>query len=1198
MPSRDDQLILRMIGEDADLLAAFERVQAAARGIGDVEAEIDIRTDKSEGRLEGLEADVRKLDEFIETADPEFRVEPSFKTPAAEVRAFIEDIKSTVKAGLDDNLGDLDLVDFEAETAELNRYQAELDELFADFDRLTRQAAKFNAVGKRLGEPVEQANRLEAEIKEVGTEILRTTERADRLRIRLGLSMRESAKAADDLRARTRRAGGALDDFGRRGAGGLKGLLTAFRSLRAAAAAFFATIAANRLLAFIKDAEQARQKLAALRQQFELSSGSIEAGAETMEFLRRVANDLGLDFEAITERYAGFEIAAKRSNLTQDQTRAIFLEVARAAAVLKLSQEDTNGVLQALEQIAAKGVVSMEELRQQLGDRIPVALSAMADGLGISTEKLIELVSQGDVLAQDALPALARGLRETFSESSGDIDENVRAMARLKLAAFEARAEFAERFRPELLALLEALTRLVTDGAPAVEAVGRAVGIATKALTVAATAAGLMGTRIRGSISALALFRAEAVTALGSATTAVLRFNAALADLSGSDVAAQKLRDFADTVEETYKDQAKSAQEFIQEQKRLHDQEVANRREANDRLKGGFSDYSRFIKAGALDNAERQEELARRTARTELEALKKREDGFASFFRSIAKLSDEDRGGGTRRETGAGADGAQQANAAASAVERLNREIQEIRSKPIISAEEGERLFELRRQLFDAEVQARKFGDAQASAAQQTEAAADAQGIASDAILEALDKLVRGNEAFAETYRQLPPASRSALESLIGDLARLSQSGEVTGDDLQAFGARFASILQEGGQASSGFAERVRRDLLGLPPSAASVTDALADVRQELRETEGAAQATGGGFVQAGDKVVAFGDTSDVVVPKAAELTTELDRQKEAARAHGAGFIEMGDRLETVGGKIPTIADSFERLRETQEAAGEGGERAGEGGERAAAGADKAATAAAAATPQVQSLGEAGMAGGEGLASAATEAERLASASERLAQADTGADGIAAQAESLATLQEPLATAADETERLAAARDSVVQSGEALPAIFAEEAEALPALSEGLAVAVSEGLDPFAASTDEAVEGAEGLSTATTAAGDAASEAAPKIAEGSDAVEELGSRSTDAQGHLASLAEVVAGDLNPALDEVPGLAGAAKTALVDLGGPEAQAGLDALIQKLQEALALLRESRAEAEALKDSIEDAADSAADLGDIEL
>lgn len=57
----------------------------------------------------------------------------------------------------------------------------------------------------------------------------------------------------------------------------------------------------------------------------------------------------------------------------------------------------------ALQQMAGKGVVSMEELRQQLGEAIPTAMKNMADGMGVTLSKLTKQVSNGTVEAQNAI---------------------------------------------------------------------------------------------------------------------------------------------------------------------------------------------------------------------------------------------------------------------------------------------------------------------------------------------------------------------------------------------------------------------------------------------------------------------------------------------------------------------------------------------------------------------------------------------------------------------------------------------------------------------------------------------------------------------------------------------------------------------------------------------------------------------------
>ena len=68
----------------------------------------------------------------------------------------------------------------------------------------------------------------------------------------------------------------------------------------------------------------------------------------------------------------------------------------------------------AIQQMAGKGVISMEELRQQLGEAIPVAMRVMAEQMGISVSSLITDVSQGNVEVDKGLTALFAGFRKHF----------------------------------------------------------------------------------------------------------------------------------------------------------------------------------------------------------------------------------------------------------------------------------------------------------------------------------------------------------------------------------------------------------------------------------------------------------------------------------------------------------------------------------------------------------------------------------------------------------------------------------------------------------------------------------------------------------------------------------------------------------------------------------------------------------------
>ena len=165
-------------------------------------------------------------------------------------------------------------------------------------------------------------------------------------------------------------------------------------------------------------------------------AGSAEAGAEEMEYVRVVAERLGLELSSTAKQYASLIAATKSSGISVEQTRGTFEAVAGAMSVLGRSAADTEGALLALQQMASKGNVTMEELRQQLGDRLPGALSALAKELGLTDKQLNDLVQSGGLLARDVFPALESALKKTF-KVDGQIESLQAQINRLKNATTE-----------------------------------------------------------------------------------------------------------------------------------------------------------------------------------------------------------------------------------------------------------------------------------------------------------------------------------------------------------------------------------------------------------------------------------------------------------------------------------------------------------------------------------------------------------------------------------------------------------------------------------------------------------------------------------------------------------------------------------------------------------------------------------------
>lgn len=173
----------------------------------------------------------------------------------------------------------------------------------------------------------------------------------------------------------------------------------------------------------VKELSTAFVETIAKQQQFTRALNAIykdsDITAQQIAFLKQTALDAGVAVGGIQQSFVKFSASTKAANIPLAESNALFESLVKAGGTLGLTSEDVAGSLEALSQMAAKGTVSMEELRQQLGDRLPGALSLVSKGLGITDAALIKLVESGGLAARDLFPALTKALQTMQGEVSG-----------------------------------------------------------------------------------------------------------------------------------------------------------------------------------------------------------------------------------------------------------------------------------------------------------------------------------------------------------------------------------------------------------------------------------------------------------------------------------------------------------------------------------------------------------------------------------------------------------------------------------------------------------------------------------------------------------------------------------------------------------------------------------------------------------
>ena len=181
-------------------------------------------------------------------------------------------------------------------------------------------------------------------------------------------------------------------------------------------------------------------------------TGSSEAAAKEMQYLRDQANRLGLDLIKTSRDYMKFS-ASTKSSMDSATTKNIFEGLSEYSTVLGLTADQSSLALNALSQMSAKSVVSMEELRQQLGDHIPGAMAVFTQAYNkvnntmLTEGQFADLVGQGKVLASKILPQVGKefaALARNGGALNKAVNSNLASWQRLKTAIQSSMGAFFE----------------------------------------------------------------------------------------------------------------------------------------------------------------------------------------------------------------------------------------------------------------------------------------------------------------------------------------------------------------------------------------------------------------------------------------------------------------------------------------------------------------------------------------------------------------------------------------------------------------------------------------------------------------------------------------------------------------------------------------------------------------------------------
>lgn len=288
-------------------------------------------------------------------------------------------------------------------------------------------AAKLRALNDKLAESKEDARQFRAELTKLKAELGTTTANSTRAKTEissLATALNAAQTDARNLATAIRKVGiesgsqkAGLFETWRKYNAETRTALSLQQRIRGQVLSMIAAYGGlYSVVSLVREVTKAfmQQEAALSRLGVVFDGNQTRMGAE-LGWIRREAQRLGIEFGTLADEYTKFAVATKTSGFGDAATRKIFTSVSESARVNKLGLEDIKGIYLALSQMVSKSRITAEELRQQLGERLPGAMKLMANALKVSVSELDAMMKAGKAAAsEENLIAFAEELDRQF----------------------------------------------------------------------------------------------------------------------------------------------------------------------------------------------------------------------------------------------------------------------------------------------------------------------------------------------------------------------------------------------------------------------------------------------------------------------------------------------------------------------------------------------------------------------------------------------------------------------------------------------------------------------------------------------------------------------------------------------------------------------------------------------------------------
>ena len=184
------------------------------------------------------------------------------------------------------------------------------------------------------------------------------------------------------------------------------------------------------------------------RKALKLVIGDTNEYKKSQEFLADTSQRLAIPQDVIVRQFTSLTASVKGAGKETADAEKVFKAIAAGIRGTGGSLEDMKAAMRATSQVFSKGKVSAEELRQQLGERLPGAFTLFADSMDKTPAELDKALEQGKVTLDDFMK-FAEKLFSTYGVNAEILAQGPEAAGdRLKKEMSDLKDELGDLLRP------------------------------------------------------------------------------------------------------------------------------------------------------------------------------------------------------------------------------------------------------------------------------------------------------------------------------------------------------------------------------------------------------------------------------------------------------------------------------------------------------------------------------------------------------------------------------------------------------------------------------------------------------------------------------------------------------------------------------------------------------------------------------